>query len=95
MDISKSILELRKKRSLKQKDACKLIGISQTYLSQLESGKKDASTAVICNIAKVYGVPASVIYFMAMGVKDIKPSKQKLFLMLKPIIDSMINEIIM
>lgn len=51
MDLS--ILKvLRKGKKIKQYDLAKLAGISQTYLSQIESNKRIASIPVIENICE-------------------------------------------
>lgn len=94
MDISKSLVELRKKVGMKQIVAAKKIGISQTYLSQIEGGSKEPSTEVIKKICGVYNIPVSVVYYMAMTVDDVQKSKKPLFLQLKPIIDSLITQLI-
>lgn len=94
MDISNSLVSLRKKTGLKQIHAAATIGISQTYLSQIEAGKKEPSTELLQRICKVYDIPASVMYFMAMTVDDVPKKKQRIFLELKPVIDNLISQFI-
>lgn len=95
MDIAKSLVDLRVKKKIKQNAAAKLIGISQTYLSQVESGKKDPSTEMLKKIAAVYDMPVSVIFFMAMSEEDFAEDKRALFLMAKPIMEGLINQLIL
>ena len=46
---------IREKKGLMIKDACKLLGISACYLSQLENGQRQISSAMMKKICKGYG----------------------------------------
>ena len=46
---------IREKKGLMIKDACKLIGISACYLSQLENGQRQISSAMMKKLCKGYG----------------------------------------
>jgi len=94
MDISTSLVALRKKAGMKQIEAAKIIGVSQTYMSQIESGNKEPSTGLLKDICKAYDIPPSVMYWMAMTVDDVPKRKQKIFLELKPVIDNLIHQFI-
>lgn len=50
------IKELRKKRHLSQKDLAEMAGISVSYLSEIESGKKSPNMRRIAQLAQAIGV---------------------------------------
>lgn len=93
MNISKSLIELRKKTGLRQTEAARHIGISQTYLSQIEGGSKEPSTSLLQNMCTLYGVPAPIMYWKALTISDVPKNKQKAFKELHPLIDNLINQI--
>ncbi len=68
------------------------MGISQTYLSQVESGAKQPSTPMLELICKTYNVPAPIMYFMALTIDDIPKSKKRIFTELKPVVDNLISQ---
>lgn len=93
MDISKSLVELRKKCGLRQNEAARHIGVSQTYLSQIEGGSKEPSTALLQNICTLYGVPAPIMYWKALTISDVPKNKRKAFEELHPLINKLIDQI--
>ena len=48
--------EIREKKGLMIKDACKLIGISACYLSQLENGARQLSSSMLKKVCEGYNV---------------------------------------
>lgn len=95
MNVSKALQRIRFERGLKQQDVAKKAKISQTYLSQLETGgKKEPSQAVIKKLCKIYDVPPIVVAWYAMEDSDIQPKKKSYFVKLKPTIDALISEIL-
>lgn len=59
--LADAILFKVKEKGLKQKDAARLIGISQTTFSDLIHRRRPLSYEVARNLYKVLGVPADVI----------------------------------
>jgi transcriptional regulator with XRE-family HTH domain len=96
MNIGQAVKELRKRKfpEMKQYQFAKRIGITQTYLSQLENGQKQASTEVLQNVADACNIPLAILFWFSIEEKDIVTRKQAAFKMLKPSIDIMINELI-
>ncbi len=93
MDISKALVDKRKSLGLRQNEAAERIGISQTYLSQIEGGSKQPSTGMIQDICKVYCVPVPVMYFKMLSINDVPKNKQKIFKELHPLINNLIDQI--
>jgi DNA-binding XRE family transcriptional regulator len=57
------LIDLRLKKNLNQGDAAKKIGISRSYLSELESGDKDPSLKTIKKFIDFYGDKVKDIFF--------------------------------
>ena len=94
MHIGISIRNIRKKRTpkLTQQEFCKLAGITQTYLSQIETGVKTPTIGVLESISKNLGVPLPILFWFGLQEEDIIDGKKKNYRFLKPTIDAMINE---
>lgn len=73
MKIGKGIRTVRKQASLTQQELAHMADLTQTYLSQVESGQKNnPSTELIERIAKACRVSPIVVYVSAMEPEDIK-----------------------
>jgi transcriptional regulator with XRE-family HTH domain len=98
MNIAAALKEARLKKFPKQKvkqyEIAKKIGITQAYLSQIESGGKVPTLEVICKICKAYKTPFSILLWFALDEKDIQRNKLDAYRKMKPVIDSMINNFI-
>lgn len=95
MNIGAAIRRLRKsKTSLNQSDFAKAIGITQTYLSQIETGNKTPSTQVLYDIGNYLKMPLPILFWFSITEEDIQGTKLEHFKFLKPSIDAMIDSII-
>lgn len=94
MQIGKAIKTLRKERNISQSELSKKSGISQVYLSQIETGTRSGTINMLETIAKGLQIPLPVIFWLAIEQTDIEESKQGIYIHLKPVIDSMIKQII-
>ncbi|MBX7173958.1 MAG: helix-turn-helix transcriptional regulator [Pyrinomonadaceae bacterium] len=63
MTLEQKILESRKERGWEQIETAKKLGISQTYLSLLETGKRPISKQIARKAIKVLGLSAEVLPF--------------------------------
>ena len=95
MNTGISIRILRKKiyPNLTQIEFAELAKISQTYLSQIESGKKTPKIYILERISIALNIPLSIIFWFGLEEKDVPDHKKGSYKILKPTIDSMINEI--
>lgn len=50
---------------LKQGEAAEKLGVSRSYLSEIESGSKEATLQLVQRYAEVFGLPASSILFFS------------------------------
>lgn len=93
MKISQALKTIRKAKKLKQVYVCLKAGISQTYISQIESGKKVPSLMVLQKIAMAYELPLPVLLWFSLSDEDIPENKKRLCRDLKPTIDQIIKGI--
>lgn len=93
MNLGNAIKTLRKQKQLKQKQFCDEVGITQSYLSTIESNKKKPSIEVLEKIACKLNTPFAVLFWFTLDENDVEPRKQEMFKLLKPSIDGLINEL--
>lgn len=93
MNIGQSIRNIRKERTpqLNQAEFAKLIGITQTYLSQIETGAKTPNISVLETIAKEFEIPLPIIFWLSIEESDVAEHRREYFRFLKPTVDSMID----
>ena len=94
MNIGIVIRNIRKERApkLNQSEFAKLIGISQTYLSQIENGAKTPNISVLEALSKEFESPLPIICWFGISEDDSAEHKREYFRFLKPTVDAMINE---
>jgi|LakMenEpi03Aug12_release.lakeMendotaPanAssembly.Ray.scaffolds.fasta_scaffold27763_2 transcriptional regulator with XRE-family HTH domain len=68
------------------------VGITQTYLSQIESGSKTPSSIILNRISEHIGIPLPILMYMSIEEKDIDKSKIESFRILNPKILELIKE---
>lgn len=67
-------------------------GISQTFLSQIESGSKTPSVEVINALCKIYQIPPAILFWMALEPRDINKKKINAFNAIKGPMNHLVNE---
>lgn len=94
MKVGLVIKNIRKERTpqLNQTDFAKLIGITQPYLSQIESELKTPSMKVLETISNQFEIPIPIIFWLSITDEDISMDKRSYFSFIKPNVDSIINE---
>lgn len=94
MNIGIAIRKIRKNKApqLNQAQFAKVIGITQTYLSQIETGTKKPTISVLETISKEFEIPLPIIFWLGITENDVSENKRQHFRFLKPTVDAMINE---
>lgn len=92
MDIGSTIKNLRKQKGFKQTEFAEKCGLSQSYLSSIEKGRKEPTLSILKQIANTLSIPTPVLVFFAIDQEDIDPSKKDAFKLLEPSIKALINE---
>jgi transcriptional regulator with XRE-family HTH domain len=95
MNIGKAIKKIRKSsNTVNQGQFAAKIGITQSYLSQIESGKKLPSLDLLQVISNQSNIPMPAMLWFSLSESDIDIRKIEMFRSLKPIIDDLICIII-
>lgn len=71
MNIGKSIRTCRIQKGIRQIDLSNKAGISVTYLSLLEKGKREINFSTLSNIANALEIPISILVFLASDDEDL------------------------
>lgn len=92
MDIGTSLRDIRKNiDGRRQQEVSKAIGITQTYLSLVEAGKRTPTQDVVEKLCKAYKVPIAIVIWKALEMNDVDKSKQRAFGLIKPIVDDLLE----
>lgn len=59
LEFGTGVRQLRKRRKLTQADVANRVGITATYLSQIETGQRNPTLAVVVGLARALGVKPS------------------------------------
>lgn len=89
MNIGSAIKSIRKKLSITQYELAEKCDLSQTSLSQIETGIKRPSQRTISKVCNVLDIPESIIYIVAMQESDVPPSKRGVYELVYPSIKSL------
>ncbi len=89
MNIGLAIKSIRKKLAITQYELAEKCELSQTSLSQIETGVKRPSQRTISKVCNVLDIPESIIYIVAMQEADVPPSKKGVYELVYPSIKSL------
>ena len=92
MDLGNVIKNIRKQKGLTQSEFASLCGITQTYLSQIETNSKEPNLSTLKSIGEKLNVPLPILFFLSMTENDIQPNKRKAFQIVSPSVKSLVNE---
>lgn len=94
MRIGSIIKTERKNRGLSQKQLADHCSITVTYLSLIENDKKEPTVSLLRTLAENLHLPLPILLFMSLDDEDIPESKKEFFNIVKPSIDSMLQNLI-
>jgi transcriptional regulator with XRE-family HTH domain len=89
MEIGVTIKTIRKQANMTQEELSAVTGLSQTSVSQIESGHKRPSKTSLKKICDALDVPEAVVYILALEDSDVPASRKKMFNKLYPDIKSL------
>jgi len=96
MKLGYALREARMKRfpnkEMKQYEIADKVGVSGTYLSQVELGRKEPSFELIKKLCEVYKIPPAVLLWLAIEPKDVDKKKRQAFESIKGPLTNLINE---
>jgi transcriptional regulator with XRE-family HTH domain len=93
MNIGSALKEIRLTRGNSQSCLAEQIGMSQTHLSLVESGKNKPSLALLERYSNHYKIPLPVLLWFSLTDTDIPENKRVLFTPIKHTIDSLIKDL--
>lgn len=73
--LNEALRLIRVYHDMKQSEAAEKLGISKSYLSEIENGHKDPTLDVIRKYESTFGIPASSIMFFSENIG--KPSSRE------------------
>jgi len=79
MQIGTVIASNRKLKGFSQGELATEVGVSQTYMSQIERNKKEPAISLLNKIAEAIGIPVPVLFFLSLEDKDVPASKKSIF----------------
>lgn len=96
MNIGQTIKKIREQQTppLSQTDFAKLLGVSQAYISKIEKGNTIPNISFLNEIAEEFKIPLPVIFWLSAEETDVAEKKRKVFKLVKPLIDSMIDTLL-
>jgi transcriptional regulator with XRE-family HTH domain len=92
MNLGATIKSLRKQKGQTQEEFASKCGITQTYLSQIESNLKEPNLSTLKSISDQMNVPLPIMFFLSMTDDDVQPNKRKAYEIVGPSVKSLVNE---
>lgn len=83
--INRALFLIRDFHGLTQSELATRLGISNSYLSEIESSKKDVSLEILSKYEKLFSIPASSIMLFSEQLASDDPSEKIRFLAAKKI----------
>lgn len=84
MKLGAAIKDARKRAGLKQGELAAHVDLTQSYLSQIESGKREPHLSKLKRIAEVLEIPMPVLFLFSMEVEDVSPDRREAYRRLYP-----------
>jgi transcriptional regulator with XRE-family HTH domain len=93
MNIALAVKKWRKYNKIKQYILAKEIGVTQSYLSLIESGKKTPSIEVLEKVCEFFNKPMPVLLWFGLEENDIPENKREIFKSIKPSFDELLKSV--
>lgn len=94
MNFGTTIKQLRKRRGINQQILADRLGVTQTYLSLVESDQKTPSIKLINSLSEELKVPPSILAYLTLNKKEISKNKHDAFEKINPLIEDLIHQIV-
>jgi transcriptional regulator with XRE-family HTH domain len=73
--INKALRLIRQFHGLQQRELSEKLGISKSYLSEIESGRKAVSYSLLQNYSEIFEIPTSSLVFLSETLNNDNPTK--------------------
>jgi len=94
MNIGVAIKWIRKKLLISQQELASKCHLTQTSLSQIETGAKRPSRKTIDKVCSALDIPEPIIYLIALQDGDIPESKKQIYRLIYPSLRNLALEIV-
>src|SRR5437868_6323235 len=94
MNIGKTIANLRKEKGMSQVEFAEKVGIAQTSLSQIESGKKRPNPLNLKSIGDELKISELHLYFLSFDESDVPEEKRELYRSLEKPLRQLVQELL-
>jgi len=94
MKFGSTIRRLRKRQGINQQILADRIGVTQTYLSLLESDQKTPSINLINSLSRELKIPPSILAYLTLDKREILKNKHDAFEKINPLIEDLIQQIL-
>ena len=84
MNLGNAIKQVRQYFEISQVELSDRTGLSQTSISQIESGAKNPSRTTLKKICDAFEIPEAILYVMGMEDVDLPASRKQAFIDLYP-----------
>ena len=92
MDLGITIKNIRKQKKQTQSEFATSCGITQTYLSQIESNQREPNLSTLKLISNGLNVPLPILFFLSLDKEDVQQNKREAFEIIGPSVKSLVNE---
>lgn len=93
MNVGPIIRQLRKEKGISQGEFGKAVHLSQTTLSQIETGTRKPQKATLEAICKELEIPEQLLIVLSMEHDDIPAEKKEMFELLFPMVKELMFKI--
>ena len=73
--INKALRLIRQFHGLQQRELSEQLGISKSYLSAIENGRKTVSYSLLQNYSEIFEIPTSSLVFLSETLSNDNPTK--------------------
>ena len=92
MDLGITIKNIRKQKGQTQTEFASACGITQTYLSQIESNQREPNLSTLKLISNQLNIPLPILFFLSLNKDDVQQNKREAFEIISPSVKSLVNE---
>lgn len=92
MRLGTAVKDLRKRAGLRQEDLAERVGVTQSYLSQIENDRKEPNLSTLRRIGQELGVSLPILFFLSMDEEDVHPERKETFDRMFPYLKDLVED---
>ena len=79
MALGAEIKSLRRTRGIRQTELAKVVGVTQGYMSQIETKRSEPGPELIKRLSEALGIPPSALLLLSVEEEDLPKEKSDLY----------------